>query len=170
MMAMRSLSRSTISATRGVCRTVRLASSLVNKFEESVASLPMREAVRYTGKNIKWTASEFKHFADSHANALLEHGFTKGDTLALWLPDSAEKHITLLAAAKIGLKIVDIDVALSSVADLRSVLASTACKAIFFNPVTPTQDNLLLLRKAIPEFFYCKFHCLVNWNICAYTI
>lgn len=133
----------------------RAASSLVAKFEDSVSSLPMREAVRYTGKNIKWTAGEVKEFADSHANALLEHGFTKGDTLALWLPDSAEKHITLLAAAKIGIKVVDIDTTLSTVPELRQVLAAASCKALFFEPTTSTQDNLLMLRKAIPEFFYC---------------
>jgi len=135
---------------------VRLASSLVTKFEDAVAALPMREAVRYTGKNLKWTASELKGFVDAHANALLEHGFVKGDVLAVWLPNSAEKHVTLLAAAKIGLKVVDVDASLSAVADLRQVLSSSACKAIFFEPVSATQDNLLLLRKAIPEFFYCK--------------
>ena len=143
---------------------VRLASSLVTKFEDAVAALPMREAVRYTGKNLKWTASELKGFVDAHANALLEHGFVKGDALAVWLPNSAEKHVTLLAAAKIGLKVVDVDPSLSAVADLRQVLSFSACKAIFFEPVSATQDNLLLLRKAIPEFFYCKsddghFYC-----------
>jgi len=37
---------------------------------------------------------------------------------------------------------------------LRDLLASSACKAIIFEPVSKTQDNLLLLRKAIPELFY----------------
>ena len=135
----------------------RAASNLVSRFEESVAALPMREAVRYIGKNMKWTASEVKGFVDAHANALLEQGFKKGEVLALWVsPNSAEKHVTLLAAAKIGLKVVDVDTSLSSVADLRQVLASSACKAIIFEPVSASQDNLLMLRKAIPEFFYCK--------------
>jgi len=35
------------------------ASSLVSKIDEAVNSLPLREAVRYTGKNMKWTAKEF---------------------------------------------------------------------------------------------------------------
>ena len=37
-------------ASRGV-------SSLVANFEKAVADLPHREAVRYTDKNIKWTAA-----------------------------------------------------------------------------------------------------------------
>ena len=36
----------------------RQASSLVKGFDEMVSSLPMREAVRYTDKNMKWTAGE----------------------------------------------------------------------------------------------------------------
>ena len=134
----------------------RSQSTLITQFEASVASLPQREAVRYTAKNLKWTATEVKHFVDAHANALLEHGFVKGEVLALWLPDSAEKHVTLLAAAKIGLKVVDVDQSLATVADMRKILSTSACKAIFFEPVSKTQDNLLLLRKAIPEFFYCE--------------
>ena len=158
MMTMSRLSKVVRSTfPRAVYALSRSQSSLIKQFETSVASLPMREAVRYTGKNLKWTASEMKHFVDAHANALLEHGFMKGDILGLWLPDSAEKHVTLLAAAKIGLKVVDIDLSVSTVADLRQVLSISACKAIFFEPVSATQDNLLLLRKAIPEFFYCTY-------------
>eukprot|EP00605_Chrysophyceae_sp_TOSAG23-4_P002549 GSChrysophyteH1.ASY1.ANO1.2814.1 assembled CDS len=133
---------------------IRSVSALVNKFDESVAALPGREAVRYTQANVKWTASEFKSYADAHANALLEHGFTTGDTIAVWLPDSAEKHITLMAAAKMGVKVVDIDISISKVADLRAVLKQANAKALFFEPVTDTGDNLLLLRKSIPEFFH----------------
>jgi hypothetical protein len=38
----------------------RLASSLVSKLEESISALPLREAVRYTKKNLKWTAGDIK--------------------------------------------------------------------------------------------------------------
>lgn len=38
----------------------RLASSLVSGFDASIAALPMREAVRYKEKNIKWTSSDFQ--------------------------------------------------------------------------------------------------------------
>lgn len=36
----------------------RLSSSIIKQFEKKVAELPMREAVRYTGKNMKWTAQD----------------------------------------------------------------------------------------------------------------
>jgi hypothetical protein len=137
-----------------VPQQMRMASALVSSFESSVNALPGREAVRYTDHNIKWTAGEFKGYADAHANALLEHGFHSGDTIAVWLPEGAEKHITLLAAAKMGLKVVNIDISVESVQDLRAVLSQANAKALFFEPITATSDNLLLLRKSIPEFFH----------------
>jgi len=37
----------------------RPKSTFVAKFDDSITRLPMREAVRYTEKNMKWTASDF---------------------------------------------------------------------------------------------------------------
>ena len=70
---------------------VRLASTLVSQFEDSVQRLPMREAVRYVKGNMKWTAADVKMYVDGHANALIDHGFVAGETMAIWLPESAEK-------------------------------------------------------------------------------
>ena len=74
-----------------------------------VQSSPMREAVRYKEKNMKWTASDFKvkiffffileiftltmmqRFGDAHANALVEHGFSQGETIAIWHRDCTDK-------------------------------------------------------------------------------
>jgi len=141
-------------AVSPVAMFARHASALVTQFEKAVASLPEREAVRYTDKNMKWTAANVKMYADAHANALLEHGFQFGDTVGVWLPDGAEKHITLLAAAQMGMKVVDFDPKISTVADLRAALGQAQCRALFFDPVNATQDKLLLLRKAIPEFYH----------------
>lgn len=153
--ASRSSTLASVPAARrlGVSGSSRAASTLVSQFSASVSSLPAREAVRYTEKNLKWTAEEFAGYVDAHANALLEQGFASGEVIGVWLPDSPEKHVTLMAAAKMGLLVVDFD-EVSTVEDLRAILGSAAIKALFFEPTNETQDNLLLLRKAIPEFFY----------------
>ena len=64
--------------------------------------------------------------------------------------------MTLIAAAKMGLKVVDIDMKLTEVSEIRAFLKAADCRAIFFKPVHEEHDHLLLLRKAIPEFFECK--------------
>lgn len=64
---------------------LRRASSAMMRFEESVENLPMREAGRFKEKNLKWTAKDYKSYADSHANALLEFRFKRGDSVAVWM-------------------------------------------------------------------------------------
>lgn len=66
----------------------------------------------------------------------------------------------MLAAVKAGMKVVEIDPSINNVQDLREALKLANCKAIYFEPVTETQDNLLLLRKAIPEFYHCKLYTI----------
>jgi len=132
----------------------RYTSSLVTNFDTAISELPLREAVRYTDKNMKWTALEFQRQVESHANALIDLNLVKnGDTIAVWLPDSAEKHVAMIAAAKLGLTVYDIDLSISTVDELRACLKASNCKMIYFDPVDETQNKLELLRKAIPEFY-----------------
>jgi len=113
----------------------------------------LREAVRYTGKNLRWTANDFNTYCNSHASALLDLEFKAGETIIVWLPESAEKHVVMMAAAKIGMKVVDVDLDVTELSAVRSFLAETKPKAIYFKPQHEDADYLLLLRKAIPEFF-----------------
>jgi hypothetical protein len=66
------------------------------------------------------------------------------------------QHVTMMAAAKAGIKVVDIDTSLTDIKDIREWLKASQCKTIYFNLETSEQDTMLLLRKAIPEFFDCK--------------
>jgi acyl-coenzyme A synthetase/AMP-(fatty) acid ligase len=56
-----------------------------------VKSLPMREAAMFKDKNMKWTAGDYKMYADAHANCLLEYRMKKGDKVALWMEASHHK-------------------------------------------------------------------------------
>jgi ssDNA-specific exonuclease RecJ len=80
----------------------------------------------------------------------------------VWLPDCAEKHVVMMAAAKIGLKVVDVDMDVTELSAVRSFLAETKPKAIYFKPQHDDADYLLLLRKAIPEFFECTCR---RWSV-----
>jgi hypothetical protein len=132
---------------------VRRASSLVSGVNAAVSSLPMREAVRYSAGNVKVTADELNKFAESHANALAEYGFKKGDTIALWMKESMEKHVTLLASAKMGMQVVELDESINTKEDVRSALGMAQPMTVMFDPITDSADRLLLLRQAIPELF-----------------
>ena len=54
---------------------------------------------------------------------------------------------------------MDMDIAIDSVADVRSCLDAADCRMIVFDP---EDGRLELLRKAIPEFYHCEyFPCIV---------
>jgi acyl-coenzyme A synthetase/AMP-(fatty) acid ligase len=40
---------------------------------------------------MKWSAGDLNRQANNQANALLDHKFQPGDTVAVWLNESAEK-------------------------------------------------------------------------------
>jgi hypothetical protein len=72
----------------------------------------------------------------------------------------------MVAAAKAGFKVVDIDVNITDVVSIREFLRASEAKAIYFLPTYNDVNYTNLLRKAIPEFFNCKlkffliiYHC-----------
>ncbi len=62
----------------------------------------------------------------------------------------------MMAVAKAGIKIVDVDQQITDVNDVRAFLTASDCKMIYFRPEYKEYDYLHILRQAIPEFFSCK--------------
>jgi hypothetical protein len=76
----------------------------------------------------------------------------------------------MMAAAKAGIKVVDIDTSLTDIKDIREWLKASQCKTIYFNLETSEQDTMLLLRKAIPEFFDCKSTDIQRTAFCGTSV
>jgi hypothetical protein len=62
----------------------------------------------------------------------------------------------MLAAAKLGIRIAELDHRMTEIAEIRDFLKASNCKMIVFHPTTDDADYLMLLRKAIPEFYHCE--------------
>lgn len=60
----------------------------------------------------------------------------------------------MLAAAKAGFKVVDIDLSIKTVAETRQVLSQAPVKILYFKAEHGDTNYLTLLRKSIPEFFH----------------
>ncbi len=60
-----------------------------------------------------------------------------------------------MAAARAGLRVFEFDRDLHSVKQVRAALTASQCKSIWFNPTFGEQNNLLTLRKSIPELYEC---------------
>lgn len=64
------------------------------------------------------------------------------------------QYISLLAAAKLGLFVTDLDPAIVSVANIRKILFLVQPRMIVFDPECGN-NRLDLLRQSIPEFYHC---------------
>lgn len=135
-------------------KQTRSVSNFIVKYEKAVDELPHREAVRYKDKNIKWSAQEFNKFVDEHARALIDLGFPVGTVVVNWMEDCKEKHLTFMAYAKVGFKIIEIDPSVQSIQEIRECLSFANCRMIVIDTETADFDRLALLRKAIPEFYF----------------
>eukprot|EP00602_Paraphysomonas_sp_CaronLab_P007450 CAMPEP_0185019186 /NCGR_PEP_ID=MMETSP1103-20130426/1811_1 /TAXON_ID=36769 /ORGANISM="Paraphysomonas bandaiensis, Strain Caron Lab Isolate" /LENGTH=212 /DNA_ID=CAMNT_0027549369 /DNA_START=162 /DNA_END=797 /DNA_ORIENTATION=+ len=122
--------------------------------ESAVQELPYREAVRYTDKNVKWSAYEFNAHVNNHAHAMLDYGFGPGVPVLNWMHDNKVKHVTLMAASKIGLQVTEMDGGINTVEEVRKVLALSNCRMVVFDPDSEGVNRLELLRMAIPEFYH----------------
>jgi hypothetical protein len=70
---------------------------------------------------------------------------------------SFRQYISLLAAAKLGLSVTDLDPAIVSVANIRKILFLVQPRMIVFDPECGN-NRLELLRQSIPEFYHCTDH------------
>ncbi len=72
-----------------------------------------------------------------------------------------------MAAAKVGLVVIDIDTNITAVPQVREALDISQATLILFDtePKDDDSDRLMLLRKSIPEFYECK-NCIVICYLC----
>ena len=61
-----------------------------------------------------------------------------------------------MAAAKLGLHVVEVDISLTDVQEIRTWLQLTQARTLYFNPVDENVNKLKQLRKSIPELFHCS--------------
>jgi len=129
----------------------RSLASIASQMNSAVAENEYKEAVRYTHKNIKWTRKDIQFQTDALANGLLEAACNPGDSIAVWLPECSEKHVTQLAAAKAGLVFADFDLSIDTPEALGDALADSGAKVLIFNSELDAVNCGRVLFDAIAE-------------------
>lgn len=125
------------------------------KLNALVEVLPMMESVQFDKQNLKWTLADVKRYSDAFSCGLVDNGWKAGDSLAVWLPaDTAEALVAKFAAARIGLLLVEIDMALSNVEDLRSILKENNCKGLIYDLEAGDRHNTDILKEVMPELVH----------------
>lgn len=63
-----------------------------------------------------------------------------GDTMAMWLPESSEKHVAQLAAARIGMIVAEVDPSLASAEAVDKILEESGA-AVSYRRSSPGESS-----------------------------
>jgi fatty-acyl-CoA synthase len=119
-------------------------------FDLVVANWPEHEALVSRHQNLRYTYRQLQGEVDRFGRGLIALGIQSGDRVGIWSPNHAEWVVTLLATAKIGAILVNINPAYR-VHELEYGLNQSGCKALIIAPPLKATDYASLLRELSPE-------------------
>ena len=115
----------------------------------AAAESPNRSALVVPFQSLRYTYAEFDREVDLVARGLLACGLRPGERIGIWAPNCAEWVLTLFAAARVGLVLVNINPAYRAT-ELEFVLRLVGCRALVFAPRFKTSDYVGMLQALIP--------------------
>ncbi len=111
---------------------------------------PAALALATSERAVRYTFAELDAAVESFARGLVALGLKCGERIGIWSPNRSEWVITMFAAARAGLILVNINPAYRSY-ELGFALKLVGCRALVFAPSFKGADYLELLRDIIPE-------------------
>ncbi|XP_073252668.1 medium-chain acyl-CoA ligase ACSF2, mitochondrial-like [Porites lutea] len=138
------------SYSHGTSTKPLLGDTIGGRFDKVVERFPEREAYVFCEDGHRATFSEFKHEVDQLAAGLISRGLTKGDRLAIWLPNSRDWILTQFAAAQIGLILVCLNPAYQQF-EAEYILKKAGCKAVIIADEFKTQNFYSMMANIVPE-------------------
>ncbi len=119
----------------------------------AVAGGPDRLALVVPHQSVRYTFGELDAAADRFARGLLGCGLKPGDRIGIWAPNCVEWLLTMFAAARAGLILVNINPAYRT-SELDHALRLVGCRALVFAASFKGSDYLAMLRELLPELTY----------------
>ena len=104
--------------------------------------------VPYQG--VRWTFADLDREVDRVTRGLLACGLEPGDRIGIWAPNRSEWLLTMFAAARAGLILVNINPAYR-ITELEFALQLVGCRALVFAPQFKSSDYAAMLDSLIPE-------------------
>ncbi len=116
----------------------------------AVATGPGNPALVVPHQGIRLTYAELDVAVEHLARGLLAVGLEPGDRLGIWAPNRAEWFLTMFAAARAGLVLVNVNPAYRT-SELEFALRLVGCRAVAYPPSFKTSDYAGMLGQLIPE-------------------
>jgi len=141
---------SSLSFVSGTSERPLLYRTVDGVLKAAADAAPDRPALIVPFQSIRFTFTELDRRVERAARGLLACGLEPGDRLGIWAPNCAEWILTMFAAARAGLILVNINPAYRST-ELEFALRLVGCRALVFAPRFKTSDYLAMLESLIPE-------------------
>jgi fatty-acyl-CoA synthase len=111
---------------------------------------PARPALVVAHQSMRFTYAEFDREVERVARGLIACGLEVGERIGIWAPNCAEWMLTMFAAARAGLVLVNLNPAYRTT-ELEFALRLVGCRALVFAPRFKSSDYAGMLGALIPE-------------------
>jgi fatty-acyl-CoA synthase len=118
--------------------------------KSALAEAPDRLALAAPFQALRYSFAELDAEVEQVARGFAALGLGRADRVGIWAPNCVEWILTLFAAARAGLVLVNINPAYRT-AELDFALRLTGCRALVFPARFKTSDYAAMLRALIPE-------------------
>ena len=139
-----------LSYVSGVSEVPLLGETVGAHFDRAVALHGERPGLVVRQQGVRWTYREFGGRVDAFAAGLLAMGLARGDRIGIWSPNNAEWMVTLFAAAKAGLILVNVNPAYR-LHELEYALNTVGCRALVTATAFKTSDYIGMINALAPE-------------------
>ncbi len=123
--------------------------------KRAVAQNPNKSAVISAHQNLELSYVQLDQMSDCFAKGLMDYGLVAGDRIGIWSPNYVEWIITMYAASKLGLILVNVNPAYRP-HELEYALNKVACKALVMADQFKTSNYPEILKEVAPEVDHCE--------------
>jgi fatty-acyl-CoA synthase len=116
----------------------------------AAAEHPSRPALVVPHQSLRFTYAELDREVERVARGMIACGLKPGERIGIWAPNCAEWVLTMFAAARAGLVLVNLNPAYRTM-ELDFALRLVGCRALVFSPRFKTSDYTGMLNSLIPE-------------------
>jgi fatty-acyl-CoA synthase len=139
-----------LSFVSGISAQPLLYRTIDGVLQGAAAETPHRVALSVPFQSMRFTFGELDRAVERVARGLIACGLVPGERIGIWAPNCAEWILTMFAAARAGLVLVNINPAYRS-SELEFALRLVGCRALVFAPRFKTSDYAAMLKSLIPE-------------------
>ena len=109
-----------------------------------------RPALVVPHQSLRFTYAELDREVDHVARGMIARGLKVGERIGIWAPNCAEWVLTMFAAARAGLVLVNLNPAYRTM-EVDFALRLVGCRALVFAPRFKSSDYAAMLKALIPE-------------------